>query len=422
MKSKITTIEHNEAGAESGSPSAPETEVARLLSKLPNTVKDSEGLPATRNAKITTINHIELGSPHGQEVEFALLISKLIDTVQQDPEQLRLTIYDFARAKLKNDLSWANESEREGLLSSLETAIHGVEKFSRSDQLQWLSPPTHAEQPALLNFGTVGPNNGFKREVPELIDVSATARPAVWPKRGAKASSLPWFAFGGLLAGSVIAGSVYLMRGNPVQTTAPAAQQNASHRAADAAPQAQPPPQTSPGFPIPGDYGVYALNEGKLNELSVLPEQVPDKRVAMSTPVTQPSRTTLPNGRTKFIVYRRDLGNNAPERVDVRVVAQVARALTFDSKGKPTSAPVNGAWNIRNITHEFRVRPVAGNAEMLLIQPENAAFELPAGRYVLVLKNQGYDFTVAGPVTDPSQCLERTEAANGTFYSDCKKL
>jgi hypothetical protein len=58
---------------------------------------------------------------------------------------------------------------------------------------------------------------------------------------------------------------------------------------------------------------------------------------------------------------------------------------------------------------------------MLLIQPENAEFVLPAGRYVLVLKNQGYDFTVAGPMTDPSQCLERTEAANGTFYSECQK-
>jgi hypothetical protein len=24
-------------------------------------------------------------------------------------------------------------------------------------------------------------------------------------------------------------------------------------------------------------------------------------------------------------------------------------------------------------------------------------------------------------VTDPSQCLERTDAANGEFYSDCQK-
>ncbi len=60
-------------------------------------------------SEITTIEHNELESPHVQEVEFALLLSKLIDTVQRDPEQLRLTIYDFARTKLRNDLSWADE-------------------------------------------------------------------------------------------------------------------------------------------------------------------------------------------------------------------------------------------------------------------------------------------------------------------------
>ena len=59
--------------------------------------------------EITTIDHDENSSPHTQEVEFALLLSHLITTVKQDPEQLRLTIYDFARTKLKNDLSWANE-------------------------------------------------------------------------------------------------------------------------------------------------------------------------------------------------------------------------------------------------------------------------------------------------------------------------
>jgi hypothetical protein len=67
------------------------------------------------------------------------------------------------------------------------------------------------------------------------------------------------------------------------------------------------------------------------------------------------------------------------------------------------------------------VRPIAGNPEMLLVQSENPDFILPAGRYALVLKEQGYDFVVAGAVTDLSQCLERTDAVNGAFYSECKK-
>jgi hypothetical protein len=148
---------------------------------------------------------------------------------------------------------------------------------------------------------------------------------------------------------------------------------------------------------------------------------VPDKRVALSTPLSEPSRTMLPDGKAKFVVFRRDLAGSVPERVDVRVVARVTRALKFDSKGKPSFSPVSDAWNIRNLSFEFRVRPVAGNPEMLLIQAENPDFSLPAGRYALALRNQGYEFTVAGKVTDAWQCLERTDAANGSFYSDCQK-
>jgi hypothetical protein len=174
-------------------------------------------------------------------------------------------------------------------------------------------------------------------------------------------------------------------------------------------------------FPLPTDYGVYALNDAKLSELSLLQEQVPDKRIAMSTPINQSSRTTLPDGKARFVVFRRDLVGSAPDRIEVRVVARVVRALTFDAKGKASFTPISDAWNIRNLSYEFRVRPIPGNPEMLMVQAENPDFVLPAGRYVLALKNQGYDFTVAGKVTDPSQCLERTDAANGTFYSDCQK-
>lgn len=388
--------------------------------------------------EITKIEDKESEFPHAQEIEFALLLSKMINTVKQDPAQLRLTVYQFARAKLTNELSWANQTERERLLGSLETAIRGVERFSvRTDQRQGLPPPAHAALPALLGPEPIvtltdgddaaGPAAGF-----HYFGARSPTHPSASPLRKAVTSISLFFAFGGLFAGSIVAGTVYLtrgnpvflMRGNPASTLESGAAQNASLQPSGALPHAQlaaPQADTSPGFPIPSDYGVYALNEGKLSELNILPEQVPDKRVAMSTPVTQPSRTTLPNGRTKFIVYRRDIATSAPERVDVRIVAQVRRSLSFDSRGKPTFASVNDAWNIRNISHEFRVRPVAGHAEMLLIQPENVDFELPAGRYVLVLNTQGYDFTVAGQVTDPSQCLERTEAANGIFYSACQK-
>ena len=54
----------------------------------------------------------------------------MITTVKEDPSQMRLAIYEFARARLKTDTSWANEAERKRLLASLETAICGVEDFA----------------------------------------------------------------------------------------------------------------------------------------------------------------------------------------------------------------------------------------------------------------------------------------------------
>src|SRR5262249_14726984 len=106
------------------------------------------------------------------------------------------------------------------------------------------------------------------------------------------------------------------------------------------------PPRPSP-FPLPRDYGIYALNNDALSELYLLSERVPDKRIAVSTPLAEPSRTTLPDGKAKFIIFRRELAGNAPDRVEVRVVAQVVRALSFDAKGRPNISPVSDAWNIR---------------------------------------------------------------------------
>ena len=58
---------------------------------------------------------------------------------------------------------------------------------------------------------------------------------------------------------------------------------------------------------------------------------------------------------------------------------------------------------------------------MMMIKSEDPDFTLPSGRYVVVIKGQGYDFTVAGAITDPRQCLEKIEAANGSFYAECRK-
>jgi hypothetical protein len=58
---------------------------------------------------------------------------------------------------------------------------------------------------------------------------------------------------------------------------------------------------------------------------------------------------------------------------------------------------------------------------MILIQAEGSD-ALSPGRYALALQGQAYDFTVGGQIKDVAQCLERTEAANGTFYSECQDI
>ena len=86
-------------------------------------------------------------SPHAQEVEYALILSRMINTVKEDPSQLRLTIYEFARARLKIDTSWADQDEQKRLSAALETAIQGVEEFSvRREEREQISPPAASAQ------------------------------------------------------------------------------------------------------------------------------------------------------------------------------------------------------------------------------------------------------------------------------------
>ena len=173
------------------------------------------------------------------------------------------------------------------------------------------------------------------------------------------------------------------------------------------------------GLPLPTAFGVYAMSNGMLNELDTLPIKVPDPRVALSAEIKQPSRVVLPDGRVVFIVFRRDLVNSAPQKVAVRVVARVARAVTL-TVGKAVSTDLDSSWRIRANAYDFKVSPLPENREMIAIRPEEDDFSLPAGRYALALGGAGYDFSVDGPVTAAAQCLESFEALNGPVFSECR--
>ena len=171
---------------------------------------------------------------------------------------------------------------------------------------------------------------------------------------------------------------------------------------------------------MPSSYGVYAISHGKLVDLQMLSIKVPDQRVSVSAVISTPPGTTLPDGHLEFVAFRRDLAANAPELATVRIVARVKRALTFDAAGKPRMTDVEGAWAVRGNSYPMKVGPVNGNAEMILIRPEDEKLSFPAGRYALMLKGLAYDFSVDGPVTDVVHCLERTDALNAPVYSECR--
>jgi hypothetical protein len=172
---------------------------------------------------------------------------------------------------------------------------------------------------------------------------------------------------------------------------------------------------------IPTTFGVYAVSDGKLHTLEMLPGRAPNARVAISAAILTPSKTTLPDPHIKFIVFRRDSATNALERAEVRVIAKIAQAMKFDPTGKPIITKAEDSWVIRNISYPYRTAPLKGQSDMYEVLGDEDK-PLQPGRYALILKDEAYDFSVAGEIKDSRQCLESVAAANGAFYTECQKV
>ncbi len=272
-------------------------------------------------------------SPHAQEIEYALIVQRMINAVTDNPTQMRLTIYEFARARLKIDTSGIEESERERLLTALETAIQGVEQFSIRRENESLPPPAVQAQiganPLTVSTSSSEPSpsaGGYHAVSPADVEIlvpkrSYSGRKTVplWERQSHPLSATLSRVVIVLLVFGIIGGLAYyrqfpsLLLNDLTQRTTSIHDTAPSLAVTDANPVIAKP--NDPGFPLPGDYGIYALSNQALTELYALPERVPDKRIAVSTPVDQPSRTSLPDGRARFIVFRRDIVGNAPDRI-----------------------------------------------------------------------------------------------------------
>jgi hypothetical protein len=366
-----------------------------------------------------------------REVEFALMLSRVIDSVEKNPEFLRATVYELARHKLKEEFTSESLGEVRNLSKSLEIAIAGVEAFSKKkDGMEAsLLGANPAQGKALIS---AHPSNQHVASALESVSpvfeahVFGSGGGPAW-KRPSRLRAARWFAAALAMGLAVITAvvSLQLLRNKgyiaAVNQPAPILPKANTAAPPKSAPTAVDPKSVAPSPTVPTAFGIYALSDGKLHELDVLPGRAPDPRIAISSIITTPSRTTLPDGHVAFVIYRRDSATNAADRAEVRLVARIEREASFNKDGKQVVTAVDDNWVIRNISMPYRTAPRKDNPEMYEVRSENPDAPLAPGRYALVLKGLAYDFSVAGPVTDPRQCLERLVATNGRFYSECKK-
>src|SRR6516162_1410761 len=352
------------------------------------------------------------------KLDFAIVLSRVIASIENDPAQLRSAVYELARIKLQTELS-INVSEKRDLALALESAIERVEtvssKHDRVKVLQSLERHTNRSEVDACEVSIEGREPApIIKHLPNFVVDGSRKVESSWHWMGAAPLVRAGvFAVLGIVVCTVLDRHFGVFGRQSQQPFAsvvykverPEAKQ--VHQAsADGVTPITTPSTQSLGFPLPSVYGIYAVSGGRLHELEPLVGRVPDQRVFMSTPIKTPSRTVLPDGRAMFIIYRRDAANSAPERVSVRLIAKVRRAMTFNTAGQTSMTNVQDTWTIRNISYDFRAAPLGEGSEMLMIRSEIENFVFPAGRYGLVIKGQAYDFTVAGPITEAAQCLE----------------
>jgi hypothetical protein len=336
--------------------------------------------------------------------EYYSALASVVLTAARDKPELRQNIYDVARSRLRNQLDWQalelSAAERGRRLQELEAAIEQLEAdlvgsgarhahsrmvYSGIDKRIAITPPEK-----LLPFEPAA--------APQLETGRARTRLAKWLLPLAMAGALGFAAYESV--------------GRVVQPTNKANQVDEKiSRDGDW--------RVTTDFPLPTTYGIYALIDSRLTELAPLAIKLPDHSRATSGLITSATRSILPNGNIRFIVFNRDMVREIPEKILVRVVAQIVPSTSKIGKLSPTSDETSASWTIRNISYDMRVAPVAANPAMILIRP-NPNFVFPSGRYALVLKGVPYDFAVAGLVTDLQQCLERNEFVNDEIsYTQC---
>jgi len=399
---------------------------------------------ANPNAGRSVVPHDLLGDANGSHVptsvgslDYYSILQKAIKSAEHNSSQLRALVYERARFNLKRDILYGHSSmglaELVQHIRDFELAVARIEANAEVDQ------PSPLQQPAWPDTKeTTSSSEAEILPAPRTALRYAELSPIRWTENFQHVRWLEEFrryvhsanrSIAFALLGMAFVGAVVI-----VVTLWPLPKGSRQFETANKAPQAGEmaveqgsptenrlaPTVTSPKlpFPLPTSFGIFALNDNKLVELEALPISVPDPRVALSAEIKNPSTVTISDHKPAFILFRRDLLNNAPQKVILRVVARVTRETKIVN-GKPVIAKIEGSWRIRDVSRELKISPIAGQREMVMARLDDEV-SLPAGRYAIVVNRLGYDFTIDGAEKAPESCLEGFEAATGTVFTQCR--
>ncbi len=328
-----------------------------------------------------------------QDYYFAL-VRVVMASARNNPE-LRRTIYDLARQKLRGqvsrEISESDDPDGSERLQALERAIEQIEtdlKRGTLAQSHFLDGDRIPLRPGTIEI--ISPSQ-FDGPPYQLESASPSHR--LRPRPLGFRLMLLMLLFVGVAISAGVTYFAFQREARDARGLDTKIPTNSDSRETASDP---------PSLPTPSTYGVYALSNGRLAELEPLPVRVPNGRLAVSAPIATQSTTKLATGRAQFIVFKRDLINSVPENVVVREITHLYEGSAHGSKEATTSKTIVGdAWAIRGVSYEMRVAPVSGNPAMIVIRAADAGFSFPAGRYALVLKGVAYDFSVEPDLKRP---------------------
>jgi hypothetical protein len=404
--------------------------------------------PAITNVKHSIMSYDVLGNTDERNanvpasanpLDYHSILLEAIKKTKQNSAQLRALVYERARFNLKRDALFGYSSM--GLadlvrqINEFELAVARIEANAIDDQ----PSPAYREQAELLDTTHASSSNAVQilppRSIPPLYaGLNPIQRVELFQHDRRPKEAVPYVRSANQFIGIALLGIAFIGTVIIAGTLWPSPKVSPQIEIANKLPQTgetaakhSSPSEDSTAltdsssktpFPLPTSFGVYVLSDNKLTELEASPINIPDPRIALSAEIKMPSTTTISDSKPAFILFRRDLLNNAPQKVTLRVIARMARETKIVD-GKAAVTNIEGAWRIRNISRELKVSPIAGQREMVIARADDNV-SLAAGRYALVLNRIGYDFTIKGPAQSPEFCLEGFETANGSAFTQCR--